>query len=77
MTSILCLILILCPMSYGLMALVYVLFLGLRLAIFIRFSLFVTRVDALSCVNMSFLRILTPFEEPPHLTADCTAGQIG
>ena len=34
---------------------------------------FVTRVDALSWVDMSFLRILIPFEEPPHLTADLTS----
>ena len=29
-----------------------------------------TRVDALSRVDMSFFTILIPFEEPPHLTAD-------
>ena len=29
-----------------------------------------TRVDALSFVDMSLLLILIPVEEPPHLTAD-------
>ena len=29
-----------------------------------------TRVDALSSVDMSLLLILIPFEEPPHLTVD-------
>ena len=43
---------------------------GLCLAFGTKTCDFVTRVDALSWVDMSFLRILIPFEEPPHLTAD-------
>ena len=75
MIYVLCLIL--CPMSYDLKALVYILFLGLRLTI-----LWLVSVHSVS-VDMSFLthtysiwatwhfwRILIPIEEAPHLTAD-------
>ena len=66
MTYVLCLIW--CLMSYALMALqlVYVLLLGLRLAI----SWLVSMHCLLSTCH--FLLILIPFEEPPHLTADLT-----
>ena len=82
MTYVLCLIL--CPISYDLKALVYVLFLGLK-----TYNL-VTRVDAVclgrhvifdacfipferhaifACIFDAFL-LYIPLEEPPHLTAD-------
>ena len=62
MTYVLCLIW--CLMSYALMALVYVLLLGLRLAILWLVSMHCF----LSTCHL--LLILIPFEEPPHLTAD-------
>ena len=36
-----------------------------------------TRVDALSSIDMPFLLILIPFEEPPHLMADILGGGGG
>ena len=43
---------------------------GLRLAFRTWTCDLVTRVDALSSLEMSLLLILIPFEETPHLTAD-------
>ena len=61
--------LLICPISYGLMALVYVLFLGLR-DLRSRDSCR-SGVDALCLLSTGhILRILIPLEEPPHLTAD-------
>ena len=75
MTYILCLIL--CPMSYDLKALVYVLFLGLRLTISWLVSMHCVLVDMSFLTHAYFIwatwhiwRILIPLEEPPHLTAD-------